>query len=246
MANKYKLPEYFSVITTKNNLKAVKSGEAGIDSVYERVSVHDIIHKVGNIHANATCKYPPFCWESNFSETADSTPVCNLNAIMRHTLEMTYGNYIDKDSGLPHTDHLLCRLEMLITSLFSNGQHDELRPQDYISDEQFTSGATINMLVAPEFVKYLCMLSPSSVALISESYVLLPDFDKYARAQTPSLRARIWLADYLHMRKKLGLVDNDGTFRSRLQGDDLMNWAIPFGETLLAFALSTAFHIKQK
>lgn len=246
MANKFKLPEYFSVITTKNNIKAVEAGKVAVDAVYERVSVHDIIHKVGNIHANATCKYPPFCWESNFSEAADSTPVCNLNAIMRHTLEMTFGNYIDNDSGLPHTDHLLCRLEMLITSLFSNGQHDELRPQDYVSDEQFTSDATTNMLVAPEFVKYLCMLTPSSIALISETYVLQPNPDQYTREQTVSLRARIWLADYLAMRKKLGLIDTDGSFKPALQGDDLMNWAIPFGETMLAFALSTAFYIKQK
>ena len=90
------------------------------------------------------------------------------------------------------------------------------------------------------------MLDPSSIALISETYLLLPDFDQYTREQTPALRARIWLSDYLAMRKNLDMVDNDGMFCPSLKGDDLVNWAIPFGETLLAFALSTAFHIKRK
>ncbi len=152
----------------------------------ERVEMNvlDILHVVSAIHLDACSKYPAYGWEQHLTTECDATPVCNLDAILRHTLQLAVGESIDTESTFPHIWHICCRLQMYFTSLYRTRIDEKgcIQRSVYILSQDLKD-KTIKPLypwtsdfsmLTPEFI-YLCMmiLESKDIGVLSFNDILI-------------------------------------------------------------------------
>lgn len=79
----------------------------------------DIVKTIHDVHVSGAKKWKAFSAENNPTALGDSTTVYNLDAMMRHLLLLCMGEDCEHESGMPHANHVLCRMSMLISSWYT-------------------------------------------------------------------------------------------------------------------------------
>lgn len=105
----------------------------------------DIIKTIHDVHVSGAKKWKAFSAENNPTVLGDSTTVCNLDAMMRHLLLLCMGEDCEHESGMPHANHVLCRMSMLISSWYT---------EQLIKDTKFTPKEELT-LTSPELESIL-------------------------------------------------------------------------------------------
>lgn len=121
------------------------------------VDFFKVFREVSRVHQNAAKKHPPYTWETNFNDAADATPICNLDAMLRHTFKMCSEEYVDTESHLPHVWHIECRLQMFLTGLLRKNGEDTYRTVKI--DPKMQEYSNPYCFIAPEFA-FMCANVP--------------------------------------------------------------------------------------
>lgn len=213
MADKYKFLRDFKVA------KVNKDG----DIENKTIPARDVLLIVGDIHLDAT-KYPAFSWEKELSAATDSDVCSNLEALMRHTLAIVNGVFVDPESKRPHYHHLLCRLEMLITS----GLNHPFAWNSDTRDPLTTLSERIYLRVAPEFIYHLLHMDVEEVMKKSVRYAIIDPVDGQFDVRSS---ARILLSKLFACMSRKVIRQNE---YSKIHADILHE----LGEDILAFGLT--------
>lgn len=105
----------------------------------------DIVKTIHDVHVSGAKKWKAFSAENNPTALGDSTTVYNLDAMMRHLLLLCMGEDCEHESGMPHANHVLCRMSMLISSWYT---------EQLIKNTKFTPKEEL-ILTSPELESIL-------------------------------------------------------------------------------------------
>lgn len=145
-----------------------------------------IFEMVAATHHISTIKYEPNGWERSPFESVDASALCDLDAILRHTLKLcTLENY-EEQSGLPHVAHVICRVQMAITSI-QRGDKDsvynsisantKLDTDQMNALRQFKIGVVpcVSKYITPNFIEACMSLSLEDLKIDQSRYKDLKD-----------------------------------------------------------------------